>query len=232
MRSRAQRLRDRRGHRGAPQEFGPAGTFGGATDDIDGLGRLEQLVLRGDGLTTTSLEILTGHRIEVEVSGHWTISVPHGSAAPTSTMHAEIGAPGVDERLQVAQVELDAGPGDELLVRDVLLVGAFGAVHGAAEVVARRAALPDVVAHTLATTDQPIGRLLRDSDVPVTRELRRWGLLPAGAQAARLGPDLVPSSRVPGRTYVMRMSSDGSPLAVLTERFAPHVFVPAPRRAS
>lgn len=227
MRSRAQRLRDRRGHRGAQTGF-----LGGATDDIDGLGRLEQLVLRGDGLTTTSLEILTGHRIEVEVSGHWTISVPDGRPASPSTMHPELGAPGGEDRVETALADLGAGPGDELLVRDVLLVGLGGAVHGAAEVVARRSALPDAVAHTLATTDQPIGRLLRDSDVPVTRELRRWGLLPAGAQAARLGPDLGPSSRVPGRTYVMRMSADGSPLAVLTERFAPHVFVPAPRRAS
>lgn len=206
--------------------------MGGATDDIEGLGRLEQLVLRGDGLTTTSLEILTGHRIGVEVSGHWTISVPDGGSTTTSTMHAELGAPGVEERLETALAELGAGPGDELLVRDVLLVGSGGAVHGAAEVVARRAALPDAVAHVLATTDQPIGRLLRDSDVPVTRELRRWGLLPAGVQAGRLGPGLTAASRVPGRTYVMRMSSDGSPLAVLTERFAPHVFVPSPRRAS
>jgi hypothetical protein len=35
----------------------------------------------------------------------------------------------------------------------------------------------------LATTDQPIGRLLRDNGVQVTRELQRWGHLPAGRPA-------------------------------------------------
>ena len=58
----------------------------------------------------------------------------------------------------------------------------------------------------------------------VTRELRRWGLLPAGRQAARLGDGLTSTSRVPARTYLMRLTSTGKPLALLTERFAPHVF--------
>jgi len=76
----------------------------------------------------------------------------------------------------------------------------------------------------LATTDQPIGLLLRDNGVQVTRELQRWGHLPAGRQAGRLGEGLTPTSRVPARTYLMRLSSTGKPLALLTERFAPHVF--------
>jgi chorismate-pyruvate lyase len=76
----------------------------------------------------------------------------------------------------------------------------------------------------LALTDQPIGRLLRDHGVQVTRELCAWGLIPAGSRAARLGPRLTSASRVPGRTYVMRLTATKMPLAVLTERFSPHVF--------
>jgi len=127
--------------------------------------------------------------------------------------------------LKVVQGNLfQASAGDLLLIRDVLLVGAGGRrVHGSAEVVALLDGLSERVAEALATTDQPIGRLLRDNGVQVTRELRRWGHLPAGRQAARLGEGLTPSSRVPARTYLMRLAS-GKPLALLTERFAPHVF--------
>ena len=84
--------------------------------------------------------------------------------------------------------------------------------------------LSQPVADALAATDEPIGRLLRDNGVPVTRELRRWGLAAAGPQARHLGRTLTSSSRVPARTYVMRLANTGEPLAVLTERFAPHVF--------
>jgi chorismate-pyruvate lyase len=191
------------------------------------MGRVEQLVLRGDGLTTTSLEILTGDRITVVVDGHWRLTVPDdGTAHPsTSTMHFDLDSPDVEDYLAVALLELGASAGDLLLIRDVLLVGSGSRrVHGSAEVVALLDGLSPRVAQELATTDQPIGRLLRDNGVQVTRELHRWGHLPAGRRADRLGEGLTPMSRVPARTYLMRLTSTGKPLALLTERFAPHVF--------
>ena len=191
------------------------------------MGRVEQLVLRGDGLTTTSLEILTGERITVVVDGHWRLTVPDDGAnhPSTSTMHFDLDSPDVEDYLAMGLMELEASAGDLLLIRDVLLVGAGGRrVHGSAEVVALLEGLPERVAEALATTDQPIGRLLRDNGVQVTRELQRWGHLPAGRQAGRLGEGLTTTSRVPARTYLMRLSSTGKPLALLTERFAPHVF--------
>ena len=199
---------------------------GAATDEFLGMGRVEQLVLRGDGLTTTSLEILTGDRITVVVDGHWRLTVPDDGALhpSTSSMHFDLDSPDVEDYLAMGLLELQVSAGDLLLIRDVLLVGAGGRrVHGSAEVVALLDGLSERVAEALATTDQPIGRLLRDNGVQVTRELRRWGHLPAGRQAARLGEGLTPSSRVPARTYLMRLAS-GKPLALLTERFAPHVF--------
>lgn len=223
MISRAQRLRDRRhpGRNRAPIHGA------GATDEFLGMGRVEQLVLRGDGLTTTSLEILTGDRITVVVDGHWRLTVPDDGAgqSSTSSMHFDPDSPDIEDYLALGLIELEASAGDALLIRDVLLVGAAGRrVHGSAEVVALLDRLSQPVAEALATTDQPIGRLLRDNGVQVTRELRRWGHLPAGRQAARLGDDLISTSRVPARTYLMRLTSTGKPLALLTERFAPHVF--------
>jgi chorismate-pyruvate lyase len=220
--SRARRLAERRRPR---HSRGPL-EDSGATDGFPGLGRVEQLVLRGDGLTTTSLSILTGEDINVRVEGHWnvTVSSPTADRLPGGTMHFDGDGADVDGYIYSAVTYLDADVDDDLLVRDVLLVGAGGTVHGSAEVVAMRYALPKPVTQALASTDQPIGRLLRDNNVPVTRELRRWGLIAAGAQATRLGAGLTASSRVPGRTYVMRLSATGKPLAALTERFAPHVF--------
>lgn len=197
-----------------------------ATDEFTGLGRVEQLVVRGDGLTTTSLTILTGEDINVSVDGHWQVTVPTDSPdrLPGGTMHFDHDSADVDGYVATGYNDLDARGGDVLLVREVLLVGTSGTVHGVAEVVAMLHELPHPVVEALASTDQPLGRLLRDNGVVVTRELRRWGRLLAGPRAGQLGATLTPSSRVAGRTYVMRLSSSGRPLAALTERFAPHVF--------
>lgn len=197
-----------------------------ATDALAGLGRVEQLVLRGDGLTTTSLEILTGDRIDVVVDGHWQMTVPpsRGGLLPGGTLHFDQEGPDVDGYLALAVNDLGASAGDAVLVREVLLVGVAGRVHGAAEVVAIRRQLPDAVVAALAATSAPIGRLLRDHGVPVVRELSRWGFVRAGSRAGRLGDGLLPGSRVLGRTYQMRHATTGEPVAVLTERFCPHVF--------
>jgi chorismate-pyruvate lyase len=198
----------------------------GATDAVPGLGRVEQLVLRGDGLTTTSLEVLTGTTIEVRVRGHWRLPVPGAAAAHPGgePSYTGLDGPDVDRCVEVGVVELGAAPGDVLLVRDVLLVGRDGTTYGAAEVVAAEHRLPDPVARALATTDQPIGRLLRDNDVAVRRELRRWGTLPAGAHAGVLGDGLAAASPVLGRVYRMTLVPSGEPLAALTEWFAPRLF--------
>jgi chorismate-pyruvate lyase len=108
----------------------------------------------------------------------------------------------------------------------VLLIGPTRTVHGAAEIIARMDELPARVAEELAATEKPIGRLLVEHGVQVRRELRTWGRLPAGSRAVRLGAQLTSTSRVPGRTYVMRLAGSGRPLAVLTEKFAPRVFAP------
>ncbi len=200
----------------------------GATDEFPGLGRVEQLVLRGDGLTTTSLEILTGDTITVEVAGHWSLAIPgNDDVFLASSLHYEDDQSSTGDHITTAHRHLAMTAGETLLVREVLLVGPDGTVHGSAEVLARLGEIPQPVAEALALTDQPIGRLLRDHGVQVTRELCAWGLIPAGSCAARLEPQLTPASRVPGRTYVMRLTATKTPLAVLTERFAPHVFVGA-----
>lgn len=203
----------------------------GATDEFPGLGRVEQLVLRGDGLTTTSLEILTGDTITVEVAGHWSIAIPGSDdLILASSMHYEDDGTNTGDYIAAAHRHLATTAGEVLLVREVLLVGPDGTVHGSAEVLARLGEIPQPVAEALALTDQPIGRLLRDHGVQVTRELCTWGLIPAGSRAARLAPQLTSASRVPGRTYVMRLTATKTPLAVLTERFAPHVFEGSPDR--
>ncbi|SDT19879.1 Protein of unknown function [Friedmanniella luteola] len=227
MTSRAARLDDRQHARRRPER--PAS--GGASDAVPGLGRVEQLVLRGDGLTTTSLEILTGERIDVVVDGNWPVIVPDGDEPrqPVSSLaFAEEDGPDLDGYVTAAVTDLGARPGTRLLVREVLLRGTSGRVHGGAEVVALHDALPPAVVTALATTAQPIGRLLRDHEVPVLRELHRWGFLAAGPRADRLDADLRPTSRVLGRTYLMRSAGSGRPLATLTERFCPHVFAAGP----
>jgi chorismate-pyruvate lyase len=203
----------------------------GATDEFPGLGRVEQIVLRGDGLTTTSLEILTGHPITVEVAAHWSLAVPGSDDFFLGTsLNYEDGQRATGNHLATARRHLATTAGEVLLVREVLLVGPDRTVHGSAEVLARLGEIPQPVAEALALTDKPIGRLLRDHGVQVTRELCSWGLMPAGSRAASLGAGLTNTSRVPGRTYIMRLSATKMPLAVLTERFAPHVFQRSPGR--
>jgi chorismate-pyruvate lyase len=193
---------------------------------VTGLGTVEQLVLRGDGLTTTSLEILTGETVTVEVLGHWTITVPSpGENIVSSSTLYEDDSPDPVDYLATAHQHLETTPGERLLVRDVLLIGPSRTVHGSAELIARMDELPSTVAEELAGTEKPIGRLLVEHGVQVRRELHAWGRLPAGARADRLDATLTPTSRVPGRTYVMRLAHTGTPLAVLTERFTPALFI-------
>lgn len=201
-----------------------------ATDEVPGLSRVTQLVLRGDGLTTTSLEILTGRPITVRVLAHWVwhmgdglealapAEVPHTAAYSGLVPHdAGTGA-------RMAHGHLRARDRERLLIREILLVDDRGAVHGASAVVAVLDRLDPRVARSLARSDEPIGRTLHAHSVPVTRELLRWGLRPAGRRAHQLPSAASPEQRIPARDYLMRLVATGEPLAVFTEWFDPALF--------
>lgn len=185
-------------------------------------------VLRGGGLTTAALEHLTGQPIHAVVRRHHRQPVPGlGDAHDRYT-----GLGGADDAADAAA--LDLAPGDDLLVREVLLAGADGAAYGAARLLAAAGRVPPRLAHRLATTDDPIGRLLAAAGVAVSRELRDWGLRRAGTRAAYLAGAPAPDARVPARTYLMRLAATGAPLALITEWFAPVLFAatPPPRRTA
>ena len=186
------------------------------------LGTVEQLVLRGDGLTTTSLEILTGRTITVRVRAHWRLPLHADVMHPADETYTGLAAPDLSWLAAVGAGQLAAADGDELLVRDVLLTGDDGVDYGAASVVAVLHRLPADVARDLATTDEPIGRLLAAARVPVRRELRHWGVRRLGVRGTTLGAG--EDAAVPARTYLMRLVDDGRPLCLITEWFAPRVF--------
>jgi chorismate-pyruvate lyase len=190
------------------------------------LGPVEQLVLRGDGLTTTSLEILTGHEITVRVRRHWRLRLPAVAEPATAAFdgYADFGTDTLDAFVTIGYQDLDCAAGDDLLIREVLLCGDDGVNYGTASVFAVLDRLPPDVAHQLATTGAPIGKLLVRAGVQVRRELRRWGLFRAGDFAAHLGPTVGADSRVPARTYRMCGVTSGEPLTLITEWFAPRLF--------
>ncbi|QOC90141.1 chorismate pyruvate-lyase family protein [Micromonospora craniellae] len=186
------------------------------------LGRLEQLVLRGDGLTTTALEILTGRTITVRVHSHWRLPLHDEIMYPADEFYTGLDAPDLSWLAALGIDHLDAAVGDELLIRDVLLTGDDGVDYAAAAVVAVLDRLPASVARDLASTDEPIGRMLAAARVPVSRELRDWGMRRLGVRGASLGVDA--DGMTPARTYLMRLVDDGRPLCLITEWFAPRVF--------
>ncbi|OHV39864.1 hypothetical protein BCD49_09690 [Pseudofrankia sp. EUN1h] len=190
------------------------------------LGRVEQLVLRGDGLTTTSLEILTGHEITVRVRRHWRLALPAQAERAYDIFDGYTG-PGADTLAAYSTVgyrDLGGVPGDDLLIREVLLCGDDGVIYATASLFAVLDRLPPDVAHRLATTGAPIGKLLVRAGIQVKREIRRWGHFPAGDFAAHLGPAVQADTRVPARTYLMRSMVTGEPLTLITEWFAPRLF--------
>ena len=208
----------------------PAWGTARATDEIPGLGRLEQLMLRTDGLTTTSMEVLIGARIDVEVVEHWILPLHadvHAMSASdpdyTGIIPPEVAA-GVDRSLVV----LDARPEETLLMREILHRGDDGARYGAAAVAVVLDRLPTAVARVLAGSDEPIGRALRAAGVMIERELLTWGLEPAGDRAHRLTGSVEPWQPVPAREYVMRLSDQGVALGLFSEWFAPCLFAPSP----
>jgi len=201
-----------------------AGWAAGRTEQR--LGRVEQLVLRGDGLTTTSIEILTGRDIIVRVRRHWRLALPSEAEGVSDLLDTYTGT-GLDPHAAYTTVgyqDLGGVPGDDVLVREVLLCDHDGVIYATARLFAALDRLPPVVAHQLATTDAPIGKLLVRAGIQAGREIRHWGYCPAGDFAAHLGPTIRSESRVPARTYLMRDTATGKPLTLITEWFAPRLF--------
>jgi len=191
---------------------------------------LRLMVLRGDGLTTTSLEILTGRQIRIQLLGQQTVLVAepaggHDDGAARGLAPVAHGRP-------TCVGGLDVRPGDELLIRRVNLMDAASTVYAVARTVAVLNRMPATVAQTLFTTPMPFGKALAADGVAVTRELRRWGGYRAGRSAPALGPTLTAASVVPGRTYRLLSSGRGEPLAVITEWFAPRLFDRATGRSA
>ena len=209
-----------------PRSDDPAAPPSGAAPPASTIGRVEQLVLRGDGLTTTSIEILTGREVTVRVRRQWRFPLPTQGAPASEPLggFAGLDLGDVDGYARAGYDDLEAEEGDELLIRDVVLVGDDDVVYGAATVYAVAGRLPAQVVHRLATTTDPIGKLLVRAGEPIRRELREWGLLPAGDFAAHLGPDVRPDSRVPARTYRMVSMTSQRPVSMITEWFAPRLF--------
>lgn len=191
-----------------------------ATDDLPGLGRLVQLFLRGDGLTTTSLQVLTGDRITVDVLRHEVQASAVGRS--DGSAYTGVAAHAPDAQVGDAFDELDLDGTEPLLRREVLLRGRQ--VWGASTVVAVLDRVPSSVARSLATTDEPIGRALHAAGMPTSRELRAWGLVPADRWTGRLSAVTSPSTRIPRRAYVMRSVADARPVAHFVEWFSPAIF--------
>jgi chorismate-pyruvate lyase len=182
---------------------------------------VEQLLLRGDGLTTTSIETLTGRDITVQLQGQ---RRTHriGVADDVDEGYAGL-AFDADAPLAGAE-ELETVVGDELLVRRVHLVDGGATVYAVGEVVAVLNRLPPSLVEVLLTTTVPLGKAMVASGIAVKRQLRVWGRQRAGELAVPLGPNLAPDSTVPARTYRMVSVTTGLPLNVITEWFSPRLL--------
>lgn len=197
---------------------------GPATDRLPGLGRLEQLVLRGDGLTTTSLQVLTGEPIASRPLQHWVVAATDDLAALDGGASAYTGTVGstVAAELRRAHDLLELLPTESLLVREVLLGGTR--VWATATVALVLDRLPETVMRTLSTSEAPIGPTLHAAGVVTGRRLTGWGRRPAGRWAAHLAGVRSTEEQVPGREYVMTLPLDGRPLGYFVEWFAPALF--------
>lgn len=199
-----------------------------ATDDIPGLGRVEQLVLRTDGLTTTSMEVLTGVEIRMDVVAHWVLPVHENVdelvAAGGSLDYTGVIEPDVADQVRGAIEHLQAQPGDSLLIREVVHRGADDERYGLAVSIVVLDRLPAAVARTLAQSDEPIGRALKNSGLQLSRRLLSWGLEPAGGLATRLSGEVAPRQPIPARVYLMTADSVANGIGVFHEWYAPALF--------
>ena len=197
----------------------------GATDRLVGLGRLEQLVLRGDGLTTTSLEVLTGEQVTARPLQHWVVAATDdlSGAAGGANPYTGTASLAVAAELRRAHDVLELLPEESLLVREVLLRGA-SQVWATSSVSCVLDRLPETVMRTLSTSEAPIGRTLHEAGVVTSRKLTGWGRRPAGRWASQLVGVRSESELIPGREYVMTLPLDGRPLGYFVEWFSPALF--------
>lgn len=201
---------------------------GPATDRLSGLGRLEQLVLRGDGLTTTSLQVLTGEVITSRPLQHWVVAATDDLATLGAEPSAYTGtaSSAVATELRRAHDLLELLPDESLLIREVLL-GGPSRVWATATVALVLDRLPIDVVRTLSTSEAPIGPTLHAGGVVTGRRLTGWGRRVAGRWAAHLAGVRSKTELVPGREYLMTLPLDGRPLGYFVEWFAPALFDPA-----
>jgi chorismate-pyruvate lyase len=182
---------------------------------------VEQLLLRGDGLTTTSIETLTGREITVQLQGQrrtHRIGVADDADEGYAGLAFDADAP-----LAGAE-DLETVVGDELLVRRVHLVDRGATVYAVGEVVAVLNRLPASLVEVLLSATVPLGKAMVTAGIGVRRELRVWGPVRVGELAVPLGPNLAPDSTVPARTYRMVSVATGVPLNVITEWFSPRLL--------
>ena len=199
-----------------------------ATDRLSGLGRLEQLVLRGDGLTTTSLEVLTGEQVTARPLQHWVVAATDDLSGGGADPYTGTASLAVAAELRRAHDLLELLPAESLLVREVLLRGA-SQVWASSSVSCVLDRLPEQVVRVLSTSEAPIGRTLHESGVVTSRRLTGWGRRPAGRWAGHLAGVDSETELVPGREYVMTLPGDGRPLGYFVEWFSPAIFdAPAP----
>ena len=191
---------------------------------------LQLLVLRGDGLTTTSIEILTGREIGIHLQGQRSVRVTDTLREPTGDPGAYAGVTFDADGPLAGAEELEPQLDDELLIRRVHLIDAGATVYAVGEVVAVLNRLPPDLVRVLLTTRTPLGKGLAAAGVAYVRELRHWGGYGAGELAEALGPTLEATSIVPARTYRMISMETGKPLSVITEWFAPRLFTQATGR--
>jgi chorismate-pyruvate lyase len=185
---------------------------------------LRLIVLRGDGLTTTAIEILTGREIGIRLLGQRTVRVAENVREQSDQTTAYAGFRFDADGPLAGVQDLNVRAGEELLIRRVHLTDAAATVYAVGEVVAVLNRLPSAFAEVLLTTRTPLGKGLVAAGIAFTRELRRWGGYTVGGLAGTLGPMLEATSLVPGRTYRMVSLETHEPLAVITEWFAPRLF--------
>lgn len=200
-----------------------------ATDEVPGLGRVEQLVLRTDGLTTISMEVLTGVEIMMDVYAHWVLPV-HDELNHTVGTGGSLEYTGVVESQVIGEVhdaitQLCAQPAESLLIREVVHRGSDGHRYGVAVSIVVLDRLPQQVARTIAQSDEPIGRALKNSGLQLSRQLMSWGLEPAGRLAERLSGDVRPRQAIPARTYMMTADGVTDGIGIFYEWYAPLLFI-------
>lgn len=153
---------------------------------------VQRMVLTTDGTLTQALEAYAGEPVGVVKLSHL------------------VGATGP------ADVDLGLGPLDNVLTRTVLLCGRQShttLVYAVSSIAIDR--LPDEFARRLASTDEPIGKLLVEYRTETFRELLRFGKGPAGERAPYF--DVAPQDEVYWRSY--RMWAGGQPVMLITESF-------------